>query len=93
LSEVVQDLLEFSEGVIYARRPWTPESPAQVHDAEQTGRHDEYLLEVELAQDVVEVWSLWRGGRQPTALEAVSAVIHYAEHDAYQPVQEDVQEG
>lgn len=90
LSEVVQGLLEFSEGV---RRPWTPESPARVHDAEQPGRHDEYLLEVELAQEVVEVWSLWRGGRHPTALEAVNAVIHYAEHDAYQPVQEEAPRG
>lgn len=89
----MQGLREFSEGVIFARRPWTPESPARVHDTEQLGRHDEYLLEVELAQEVVEAWSLWRDGRQPTALEAVNAVIHYAEHDAYQPVQEDAPRG
>ncbi|MFI5930254.1 hypothetical protein ACIA3K_30340 [Micromonospora sp. NPDC051543] len=58
---------------------------AEVHDDEQPACHHEYLLEVDLAREVIEVWSLWRGGRQPTVLEAVGAVVYYAEHDVYQP--------
>jgi hypothetical protein len=46
----------------------------------------EYLLEVDLAREAVEVWSDWRGGTTPTSEEAALAVIHYAEHDAYQPL-------
>jgi hypothetical protein len=35
----------------------------------------------------VEVWSTWRDGATPTADEATLAIIYYAEHDAYQPVE------
>ncbi|MEU0548771.1 hypothetical protein [Micromonospora sp. NPDC005979] len=84
LSEVVQGLGQLDGGVIYASRPWLADSVAEIHDDEQPTRQ-EYLLEVDLAQEVLVVWSLWRDGRQPTALEAVGAVIYYAEHDAYQP--------
>jgi hypothetical protein len=45
-----------------------------------------YLLEVDLVQDVLEVWSEWRDGTAPTTAESVAAVVHYAEHDAYIPV-------
>jgi hypothetical protein len=45
-----------------------------------------YLLEVALAQEVLEVWSAWRNGKVPTFAESVEAVVHYAEHDAYLPV-------
>ena len=44
-----------------------------------------YLLEVFLAKEVVEVWSKWRNGRNPTALDKCAAVIYYAENDAYLP--------
>ncbi|CCH16949.1 hypothetical protein [Micromonospora lupini] len=85
LGEVVQGLGQLDGGVIYASRPWRADSVAEVHDDEQPARHHEYLLEVDLAQEVLKVWSLWRDGRQPTALEAVGAVIYYAEHDVHQP--------
>ena len=45
-----------------------------------------YLLEVDLAVEVIEVWSEWRGGVVPTQMQAAQAVIHYAEHDAYEPL-------
>ncbi|MGW4509851.1 hypothetical protein ACWENO_34955 [Streptomyces sp. NPDC004436] len=43
----------------------------------------DYLLEAELVHDVLEVWSSWRNGAQPTVGERCEAVIHYAEYDAY----------
>ena len=45
-----------------------------------------YLLEVELVKDVIEVWSEWRDGQVPSPDEKLSAVLHYARNDAYQPV-------
>jgi hypothetical protein len=45
-----------------------------------------YLLEVRLIKEVVEVWSAWRGGSEPTAQEACDAVDHYVRHDSFQPV-------
>jgi hypothetical protein len=45
-----------------------------------------YLLEIVIAQEVVEVWSSWRGERTPTTEEACDAIVYYADNDAYQPV-------
>jgi hypothetical protein len=53
---------------IYAKRPWTPATDAVVLEGDdvppgvttESGHH--YLLEVDLAGEVVEVWSEWRGG-------------------------------
>jgi hypothetical protein len=76
---------------IFARRPWTPQSDAlvlrdQTTDGMTSTAPDHvYLLEVDIAQEVVEVWSTWRDGATPTAEEATLAIIYYAEHDAYQP--------
>ena len=78
--------------MIYARRPWGPDSEAVVvhgkHIVESvTAPGFTYMLEVDLAKEAVEVWSSWREGRIATLTEAISAVIWYAEHDAYQPVE------
>jgi hypothetical protein len=48
-----------------------------------------YLLEVYLAKEAVEVWSQWRQGRQPSLVEKCKAIIWYAEHDAYMPLEAD----
>ena len=45
-----------------------------------------YLLEVNEARSVVQVWAEWRDGRAPSQDEACSAILHYARHDAYLPV-------
>lgn len=83
----------FSPGpTIYATKPWTLRADAVVlrgdDDPEggttESGHH--YLLEVDLALEVIEVWSNWRSGTTPTPEEATLAVIYYAEHDAYQPL-------
>jgi hypothetical protein len=76
---------------IYARQPWTISSDALVlsgddcPDGVATESGHDYLLEVDLAREAVEVWSAWRGGATPTPEDAALAVIYYGEHDAYQP--------
>ncbi|WP_328414924.1 hypothetical protein OG470_21685 [Micromonospora sp. NBC_00389] len=75
------------EATIYAGRPWSPEARAEAVVDDENQRPD-YLLEVSLAREVLEVWSAWRGGRTPSPAEACAAVIHYAEWDAYLPVEE-----
>lgn len=42
-----------------------------------------YLLEVFLARDVIETWSIHRQGRVPDSEERVTAVVYYADRDAY----------
>jgi hypothetical protein len=79
---------------VYAQRPWTLSADAVVLRGADlpaglttaSGHH--YLLEVALALEAVEVWSEWRDGAVPTPEQATAAVIHYAEHDAYEPVQD-----
>jgi len=81
------------ELTIYAEEDpdWSADSPAVAcPEPESGGLPDEargmsYLLEVSLAKEVVQVWSEWRGGREPTVAEKCAAVIYYAEHDAYLP--------
>ncbi len=46
-----------------------------------------YVLMVDLANDAIEVWSEWRSGRQPSPAEKFAAVMHYARHDAYLPIE------
>jgi hypothetical protein len=84
----------FSPGpTIYARRPWTLSSDAlvlsgdDVPDGVTTASGHDYLLEVNLAVEALEVWSAWRDGAIPTPEEATLAAIHYGEYDAYQPLE------
>jgi hypothetical protein len=78
---------------IFARLPIAPESNAVVLAEEVVGgvaQSDStlaYVLEVAIAQQVLDVWSLWRDGRLPSRAEAVDAVIYFALNDAYQPIE------
>jgi hypothetical protein len=93
------DLLSGIDGLdsaltLYApgSRPLLPSSPGQaIPDDEGSisilATHGlVYLLEVDIARDVIEVWSAWRDGRAPTVEERVAAVSFYADHDAHLPV-------
>jgi hypothetical protein len=42
-----------------------------------------YVLEVDLAKEVIEVWRQDRDGADPSTAQACAAVIHYAVNDAY----------
>ncbi len=45
----------------------------------------EYLLEAEQTKEVIEVWSEWRDGTDPSIQDRVEAVTYYAKHDAFLP--------
>jgi hypothetical protein len=77
---------------IFADRsaPVGPDTPAQVAVAEDGApKALQYVLEVYLANEALEVWSKWRDGRKPSLVEACKAVIWYAEHDAYMALEAD----
>jgi len=42
-----------------------------------------YLLEVELAKEVIRVWKDWRNGKEPSPYEKYQAVLYYVKNDAY----------
>ena len=44
-----------------------------------------YVLDVAQALRVLDVWSDWRDGREPTVDEQCEAILYYAKHDAYLP--------
>lgn len=71
-------------------QPIGPSVPAVLVDEEAAGPPEgmAYLLEVHLVKDVLRVWREWRGGQEPTAEQACSAVAFYSSHDAYQPREE-----
>ena len=87
--DVVATLAHADPGAtIYVSPPASPRSESIVCVEADDGRSPagfDYLLEVDIALEVLEVWVKWRGGRTPTAAEAVRAVIHYARYDAYEP--------
>jgi hypothetical protein len=45
----------------------------------------EYLLEADQAKEVIDVWSEWRDGAQPSTQDRVEAVTYYAKNDAFLP--------
>ena len=93
LAELIERLDSLDvELTIYAEKnpDWSPHSNAVAwleDDSDPIVDADglSYLLEVELAKEVIEVWSAWRDERQPTIEEKCEAIIFYAEHDAYLP--------
>jgi len=100
LGDVIRHLSDFDRGdryevgpAIFAERPWGFDSAAIVASEDAINRAlpsepgYSYVLEVSIADEVLSVWSTWRAGLQPTTEQATAAVIHYAEHDAYQPVE------
>lgn len=73
---------------VEGRPSWTSASPAYlVHvplDLPPEDRRpiQDYFLEVFVARDVLEGWSLMRDGRQPSLDESCEALIYYALNDA-----------
>lgn len=85
----VEDLSD--ELVIFASRDseWALDSVAALvllSDMDEIGTDLEdldYFLEVEIAKDVLTVWSSWRDGRKPTEGERIEAILYYVNNDAY----------
>ena len=79
-------------GTLFAAFPFTPESEAalfmgEVDEVEGVVPGYEYVLECDVALEVLAVWSHWRDGRTPTSREAAEAVIYYGVNDAYLPLE------
>ncbi|WP_209721191.1 hypothetical protein [Marmoricola sp. OAE513] len=79
-----------SDATIFAERPWNFDSSSMVvmedvDDTQDRGPFS-YLLEIDVCAEVVEVWSAWRAGRTPTPEQRCAAIVHYALHDAYEPL-------
>jgi hypothetical protein len=86
LAELVTRLDDLNdELVIFAVRPWDADSEAVAVLDFEAPEGFSYVLEVPTAAETLHVWSAWRAGKAPEAEEAVAAVLHYAEHDAYEP--------
>jgi hypothetical protein len=92
LAELVADLPRLDDALtIYSARDreWAADSEAIAIQAPEDGSLPAeavgfvYLLEVDQAKEVLEVWSEWRGGRTPTLAECVEAIVYYAVNDAY----------
>src|SRR5947208_16365663 len=100
LGDAIRHLDDFDRGdryevgpAIFAERPWGFDSRAivacedAINGALPTEPQYWYVLEVGIAKEVLAVWSAWRSGESPTMEQATAAVIHYALHDAYRPVE------
>ncbi len=93
LRELVDSLNQLDpEFTIYAKRDWSENSPAIACLAPDdstlpaAAADMDYLLEVYLAQEVVEVWKQWSGGKVPSSSEKCAAIIYYGMNDSYVPV-------
>lgn len=89
LAQVI-DQLDSLDGelTIYAKSPWTPSSPAVLTTEDDDGNPravpDGFdFLEVDVAREVIQAWSVQRDGAQPSSAQKHAAVIHYAKADAY----------
>jgi hypothetical protein len=90
LRDVVRALDELDdEGTIYTDGASPAARAAVLTDAGDettTPAGLRYFLEVALAKEAVLVWSEWRGSAQPTIDDKLTAISHYATHDAYLPL-------
>lgn len=87
IAEIDDDLVIF----IPSNEPLSENSNAVVVPQEllpDSGKSPEglqYLLEVYIVKEVLDVWRKWRNGKEPTPLEKYQAFIYYVEKDAYLP--------
>ena len=87
LREVIARLDQFADDeTIYAGSA-TPTAEAIVTREPEQDAPLQYLLEVSLAREAVEVWAAWRPGQTPSLDDKVAAVIYYAQNDAWLPVE------
>lgn len=78
------EFMPMSEATIVMISPKEMETPAREIAARHcAGFH--YCLEIFIAQEAVEVWSLWRDGTLPTPAQRAEAVCYKANNDAWGP--------
>jgi len=93
LRDVIARFSDFTDDeTIYAESPAASAQAIVALEPENASGADTaaglpYLLEVAAAREAIEVWQAWRPGRCPTLDDKLAAVIYYAEHDAWLPVE------
>lgn len=97
LYEVAEQLEGFPDDqTIYAvgyYEGWGPDTLAMVRVSPEDGRIRQifdgmemcYVLEINLAKEVVEVYQDHHGVLTPSTEEKLRAILHYAENDCYLP--------
>lgn len=102
LEDVVANLGSFdNEHSIYATRikgQWRAGSIAFVMREPEDGKlmqllsggEAEYLLEISLAKEIIEVWKHWRPHAEQTIADKLEAIVYYAENDAYLPLRDEI---
>ncbi len=93
LSEIIKSIETLDDNlVIYAvKNPtWEMNSRAMLIEVDEFAEDDPevpcgmtYLLEINTAKEVLEVWRRWRDGKIPDETEKFNAIVYYAEKDAY----------
>lgn len=92
LREIIRNVEELSDDlVIFATKGdfWQIDASASLivdSDVDSIGielEEQSYFLEVQIAQDVLNVWRKWNSGREPDEKQRIEALIYYADNDAY----------
>lgn len=93
LREIINGLENTSdELVIFATKKegvWDLDAPGAlvfISDMEKIGTDLEelhYFLEIEVAQEVLDVWTQWNNNTPTNEDDRTNALIYYAENDAY----------
>ena len=95
LREIIGDIATLDTDLtIYLDKnsEWSSSSSAIVAEEPEDGglpneaKGMEYFLEIDIANEVLDVWSNWRNGQEPSLEEKCEAIIYYAKNDAYLPV-------
>jgi hypothetical protein len=95
LENIISRIDSFSDDMILfvvKDESWKPSSTSLVYHFEfdEVGPFvvdgAQYFLEVDLVNEVIEVWKDWTSAQHSPLAELVEAVIHYAEYDAYKEV-------
>ncbi len=92
-TELICQIDDFSDDLVAFKEKSEPDTEDMwvelfyIEDAVKNNLPDgvKYVLEVSLIKEVIDVWSLWRGGKTPTQLDKVNAVLYFIKNDAYLP--------
>jgi hypothetical protein len=93
LGDMLRNLSQVDSSLIVyvpSGREVTPSTPVALLTVDDDPPQEvlSYLLEIEIIVDVLDDWKEWNE-REPTLAEACAAIVYYAIHDAYQPMDED----
>jgi hypothetical protein len=83
-SRVDGEFAPASKAMVVMLTPEERDMPAREVAARRCPGFD-YCLEIFIAKEAIQVWSLWRDGAQPSPAERAQAVCYKANNDAWGP--------